>query len=140
VQQTLRYAQVSDWETYRYGQYFGPMSQNLRFKGVVVPFVWAARQALISQVGACYQRVPLADRSQWELNLLMDLNAYVDSELQYLSDFIGLQRGDLTAVMFPGVLSAVFVKYRYIAKRLADLTAAWIERTAAGLFQWIDTP
>lgn len=123
------------WVALGLDTYFGPGTADLRFKEMLLPFVWVARQQLIARVGAAYQQVAVRTRSSLEEELLATLNALCVQGLR--TDETGPARSphsDLPRLPQPDLGDdycrrgwQVFGRaYPQLAAALAETLVAWV--------------
>ncbi|MBE7384847.1 MAG: hypothetical protein F6J95_025970 [Leptolyngbya sp. SIO1E4] len=129
VRQIAQTAQVGEWEALRLEQYFGPESKRLRFREILVPFIWAARQQVIRRVGADYHRLTLFERTQEELELLIQLNAVVEEEFNRLHTSPVSAAKIAAGDTFRFALSEIFEHHPQAALKMAGITLHWVNST-----------
>ncbi|HEY9734710.1 MAG TPA: hypothetical protein V6D06_00455 [Trichocoleus sp.] len=118
---------VGSWVALGLEGYFGGGAADLRFKEMLLPFIWVARQQLIARVGAAYQRVAMATRSSLEGELLATLNALCVQGLRsHHHDLSLLQQRDLGDDYCRRGWLVFGRAYPRLALDLAETLAAWV--------------
>ena len=127
VGQIARNNQSGEWEALQLGYYFGPASEKLQFKEVLVPFVWAARQQMIGRVGSRYCQLTLTQRTEKELELLWQLDVAFGKELSKLEQNIFLNMIGVEEAAILLSLPLVFVRYPKIILKMVSITSSWVD-------------
>lgn len=133
---------LGSWSALGLDRYFGLEVTSLRFREMLLPFVWVARQQLIAQVGAAYQRVAVTTRSSLEGELLATLNALCVQGLRTERPALALPHCSELSLLPPSDLEESYCRrgwqafgraYPQLAVTLAETLVAWVSSMVSRL-------
>ncbi|MBD0269868.1 MAG: hypothetical protein ICV77_16435 [Cyanobacteria bacterium Co-bin8] len=115
------------WQALNMDAYFGLPLAEVRFKDMLLPFIWVARQQLIARVGAAYQGVPMTARANLERELLATLDALCQQELREAQQGCSQETtGEALEHYNRRGWSAFGWVYPHLAQELAETLVAWV--------------
>lgn len=120
-------AQPGSWQDLNLDRYFGQTTAAVRFKEMLLPFVWVARQHLIARAGAAYQAIPMTAKANLEGELLATLDALCQQGLRADQQF-PLQGSLEEAVeLYSRRGWRVFCwAHPYLAEEMAETLVTWV--------------
>lgn len=127
VRQQAQSTQSGTWQRFQLEKYFGEEARSLPFRELVLPLVWAARQLLISRVGARYHRLAPPQRVELELGLLIKLNAALAGTCQTSAqpEFCGVAIAHERA--FQMALLGTFMESLPSLRDTIEIAAHWVD-------------
>jgi hypothetical protein len=115
------------WQDLNLDSYFGQATATVRFKEMLLPFVWVARQQLIARAGADYQAIPMTARANLEGELLATLDALCQQGLRAAQQSPKQGSLDEAIELYSRQGWRVFCwAHPYLAEDLAETLVTWV--------------
>ncbi|MBD0334259.1 MAG: hypothetical protein ICV62_02120 [Cyanobacteria bacterium Co-bin13] len=122
---------LDSWQALNLDNYFGQAAAEVRFKEMLLPFVWVARQQLIARVGAAYQSIPMTARANLERELLATLDALCQQGLRTSQSPLDQRELEDAVEYYSRRGWRVFCwTHPDLAEELAETLVAWVNSVA----------